>query len=106
TVYFEYKVIIPEKYDALYQVTNAMRYGYYFLLAKEGNKWVVLNQQGKRAKRYPPQINKNLIKLPIKDDFERDVWGVIKKLSRIGKENAGIFAFKEIPGYQWNPYFE
>ncbi|MCM1032028.1 MAG: hypothetical protein NC410_11380, partial [Oscillibacter sp.] len=104
TVYFEYKVIIPEKYDALYEITNNLSPNHFFL-AKEENKWVVLNSQGQITKHYPPQINKNLVNLPIKDKIDYDfISGNVKDGHvRLGKNNAGLIAIA-VPTMTWSSY--
>lgn len=105
TIDQELKVTVSEKYDALYEITNDLSYSHFFL-AKTENKWIVLDANGKPAKRYPSRINKNLINLPIKDKIERHplTFEIPGGVARSGQEKAGLITFK-ISDFTWNSYF-
>lgn len=98
-----HQVIASAKYDALYEVTNNLGINY-FLLAREGNKWVVLTSQGQIAKHYPSCINKSLASLPLRDKIELDMnFRTEGGKARAGQEKAGMISVS-IYDLHWNPY--
>lgn len=100
----KHQVITPAKYDALYEVTNNLGISY-FLLAREGNKWVVLNSQGQITKRYPNCVNKNLASLPLRDKIKLILSSQTEGgQARAGQEKAGMISVS-IYDLHWNPYF-
>lgn len=100
----KHQVIAPAKYDALYEVTNNLGISY-FLLAREGNKWVVLNSQGQITKRYPNCVNKNLASLPLRDKIKLNLSSQTEGgQARAGQEKAGMISVS-IYDLHWNPYF-
>lgn len=100
------EVTISEKYDALYEVTNNLMSPNYLFLAREENKWVVLNSQGQIAKRYPPCVNKSLASLPLKDKIELDLSFKTKGgKAREGQKNAGLISVS-VYDFTWSSYFQ
>lgn len=103
----EFRIVVKETYDALYEVGHFYSSGQYFLLGRKGNTWTVLDRMGRPIKKYPSIINKNLLKLPIKTKIRTD-WmrtQMLDKVTRMGEQDAGMFLLNMDP-IVWNPYFE
>ena len=85
------KIIVKEQYDALYEVISYLSRDKFYLLARSGNKWFVLDSNGNVTKRHHPRVNSSLLKLPMTEDFMEAYQNPLQHIARFGEKDAGFF---------------
>lgn len=84
---------VEEKYDALFEVINYALSDKYYLLARSGNKWFVLNSKGEIIKRHHPKVSSSLLNIPMTKNFQETYTNPLQHIARFGEKNAGLFIF-------------